>query len=505
MLKNPVIAALRRHAQRQGEVVALRDNYAALTYSELAAAVHSLANWIRGEDCQCIALDCGSGIAWAIADLAAMDADVSLVPLPGFFTDEQVHHALTTAKVDRVLADRDHLARWSLLPGVSVMQGLTAFVLEQDLRQASALLPSCGCKITFTSGSTGTPRGVVLTNETLATCAEGIVRALSPLKPRRHLSVLPLATLLENIAGLYAPLLHGSEVFLPDERSTGLTGASLDIERFAALLDGAQADSIILVPQLLMTLVTLVELGLVALPSLQMIAVGGGRVSHQLLERSAALGLPVCEGYGLSECASVLTLNLPGASRMGSVGRPLSHSRIRVDEHGEILVRTPRMVGYLGVEPGDSDWYSTGDLGHFDDDGFLYIDGRRRNVFITSYGRNVNPEWPEAALTQHPAVAQALVWGEAQPHNLALLWLRYSQDEEQVSQLVDTANAELPDYARIHQWIVVEGLPDTELQTSNGRLRRSAVLTRYGALINEHYDRHVSDFSYYERRRHAVL
>lgn len=505
MLNNPILAALHHHAENQADLVALSDGDSAMTYGDLAESVVSLAQWIEKQGCHCIALDCGNQIAWVVADLACMAARVALVPLPGFFTDEQIDHAVTSAQVDLVMTDEAHASRWASKRELGTQHGLSVYALAQDATACRSEFPPGGCKITYTSGSTGTPRGVMLTNETLAACAEGIVSALSPLRPRQHLSVLPLATLLENIAGLYAPLLYGSEVFLPDENSTGLTGASLDVERFAALLNATRADSIILVPQLLTALVTLAELGMISLPSFRMIAVGGGRVARQLLERAVALGLPVCEGYGLSECASVLTLNLPGASRMGSVGRPLSHALIRVDAQGEILVRAPRMQGYLGDETSDSDWYYTGDLGHFDDDGFLYIDGRRRNLFITSFGRNVNPEWPEAALTQHPAIAQALVYGEAQDHNLALLWLRFPQGEEQVAQLVSAANAELPDYARVHRWVVLEGTPDPTLQTSNGRLRRDAALTRFSALIDEHFGNPESEFLIHERRRHAVL
>jgi acyl-CoA synthetase (AMP-forming)/AMP-acid ligase II len=296
-----------------------------------------------------------------------------------------------------------------------------------------------------------------------------------------------LATLLENVAGLYAPLLNGSEVQLPSDAEIGLTGASLDIERFASLLNASQADTMILVPQLLTAVVTLVELGALTLSSFKLIAVGGGRIGRSLHDRAQALDLPVFEGYGLSECCSVLTLNLPQARRTGSVGRLLNHTTLRIAENGEIQVRSPQMDGYIGDSQSKQDWYSTGDLGHLDEDGYLYINGRARNVFITAFGRNVNPEWPEAALTQHAAIGQALVYGEAQDHNLGLLWLRFPQTDTEIAGLVAAANNELPDYAQIHQWLVIPGPLPAELQTANGRLKREAAIDHYGEMIESHY------------------
>jgi long-subunit acyl-CoA synthetase (AMP-forming) len=512
VLSNAILDALGEHAVRRGSSTALSAGDQCLSYAELAAAVESLASWIREEGYRAIALDADNGLPWAIADLAAMRAGVMLIPIPGFFTQAQVDHVVSVARSDLMLADRAHRDRWCVagceVSGIPVP--LSAFRLPSSAHEGAEAITRGGGKITFTSGSTGRPKGVVLSNASLAATSAAIVSALAPLRPRKHLSVLPLSTLLENIAGLYAPLMHGSEVCLPDARETGLTGASLDIERFAGLLGDSDADTMILVPQLLTAVITLAELGMLTLPTFKLLAVGGGRVARQLLERAAALRLPVCEGYGLSECASVLTLNLPGAQRPGSVGRPLAHARIRTDERGEILVRAPRMLGYLDEGAGSDDWYATGDLGHFDEDGYLYISGRRRNVFITSYGRNVNPEWPEAALTQRAAIAQALVFGEAREHNLALLWLRFEQSDEELDALVAAANAELPDYAQVHRWIVLDGVPDDELQTSNGRLRRAAVLECYRDRIDAHYREHdanplAENKLTTTRRRHAVL
>ena len=498
MQGNPIVEAVFRHARERPTAPAIRDANSSLDYAGLAAALTGAVDRLAESDARNLLLDADNGIPWAVADLAAMAVGLTVTPIPPFFTAAQIAHVATATDADLVFASTDRAPRWwqdQQWDPAADIGGLAAFKRHGAGEGAQAFAG----KITFTSGSTGAPKGVMLSNAVLADTSAGIVEALAPLAPREHISVLPLATLLENTAGLYAPLLHGSACYLPGKAQTGLSGASLDFQAFCDLLNGSRADTVILVPQLLTAVVALTELGMLLTPDFRLMAVGGGRVSRSLLSRAEALGLPVCEGYGLSECGSVLTLNLPGLQRPGSVGRPLSHARLRVSERGEIEVKEPLMAGYLDMEkrenaiaatredPASACWYRTGDLGHFDNDGYLYIDGRSRNVFITSYGRNVNPEWPEAALTQDASIAQALVTGEARDHNLALLWPRGQLTQEQVQAVVDRANAELPDYAQVHRWIALAEPLDPALQTENGRLRRAAAMQRFAPIIDQHF------------------
>jgi long-chain acyl-CoA synthetase len=476
-----VIDALLLHAEQQPESIALQTVEGALSYEALAREVIRFASLLSGARCHTLGIDLDNGKQWVLADLAAMQLQITAVPIPGFFTDTQVAHLLSTAQVNLVVRDRDESPGedWQVIP--SQQGGLYLFYRSVERRSNAA-------KVTFTSGSTGQPKGVELSQQAIDDTARGIVSALQPLDLHCHLSVLPLATLLENIAGLYAPLVNGSEAHIPSLDVVGLSGAALKIDAFVDLLNSVKADSMILVPQLLTAIVTLSELGLVDLKHYRMLAVGGGRVSRVLLDKAQKLCLPVFEGYGLSECGSVLTLNLPSANRAGSVGRSLPHAKIRTSSEGEIEVRGTVMDGYLGeASTMPLDWYATGDLGYVDEDGFVHITGRKKNVFITGYGRNVNPEWIEAALSQNPAVSQAVAYGEARDHNLALIWLRFEQTNDQLEALIAEVNQELPDYAQVHDYIVIsENLPQS-LSTANGRIKRDQVIERYFELIEDHY------------------
>jgi long-subunit acyl-CoA synthetase (AMP-forming) len=222
----------------------------------------------------------------------------------------------------------------------------------------------------------------------------------------------------------------------------------------------------------------LMQTGQRAPVSLKLVAVGGAAVGGALVAVAQALGIPACEGYGLSEGCSVQTLNLPRAERPGSVGRVLPHARIRVAVDGELEVSGSLFSGYLDDPTPVPAWWPTGDLGSIDGDGFVHVQGRKKNVLITGFGRNVSPEWIETALRSHPAVLQSVVLGDGEPMLSAVLWpVSRTIDDATLQAAVDEANATLPDYAHIRRW--TRGRADfdssTGLATRNGRPQRGAI------------------------------
>jgi long-subunit acyl-CoA synthetase (AMP-forming) len=177
----------------------------------------------------------------------------------------------------------------------------------------------------------------------------------------------------------------------------------------------------------------------------------------------------------------VVALNTPWADRLGSVGRPLSHLRVRVSDDGEILVSGHGFLGYTGMEHPGAEWLPTGDLGRIDAHGFLHVEGRRRNVLITSFGRNVAPEWPEAELLAGGALDQAAVFGEGRPQLCAVVVAPAAVSDAAIAKQVGAANERLPDYARIAHWIRAAAPfgAHNGLATANGRVRREAVWNLY--------------------------
>ena len=413
--------AARSHCRRAW-IRAGRVGRVACRVVELADAVAQARNALERARVHRLGLLADNGPEWIIADLAAEAANVPLVPLPSFFSPAQLQHALDTAGVDTLLCANGTAAqKLGFVPADSLAG--TSLTIAQRTLANRLLLPGGTTKITFTSGTTGNPKGVCLGSAQQWAVARAIGSATRGLGLARHLCLLPLPVLLENVAGVYAALLEGATCIVPPLGEVGLTGSSqFDAAVCLAAIARAQANSVILLPQMLRALLGTIAAGHPLPASLRFVAVGGGRVAPALLAQARALGVPAYEGYGLSECASVVALNLPGAQRPGSVGKPLAHVRVRVSGWGEIEVAGNNYLGYLGDgAAARGEWLATGDLGHLDDDGFVHIDGRRRNLIITSFGRNVSPEWPEAELLAGPTIAQAAVFGEARAQLCAVL------------------------------------------------------------------------------------
>ena len=469
-----------RHTlQAYGERPALRAPAQCLSYAGLLAEVDSRIALLDEIGAERVAIALDNGPDWVLWDLALLFSARVCVPAPGFFSASQQRHVLDSAGVDTLI-------------GRALADGVDAdFVARRrDIRQRAVAAPPVlhpgTAKITYTSGTTGQPKGVCLDAAAQLAVAGSVCAVSRDHAIARHLCVLPLATLLENVAGVYAALLAGACIDLRPAAALGWQGASgFEVGRLIAALEATRPDSLIILPQLLLALVSAAEAGMTLPDSLRFVAVGGARVAPQLLARASAVALPVFEGYGLSECASVVCLNTPRACRPGTVGRVLAHAEVRLADDGEVLVRGAHMLGYLGDAPISAEWLPTGDLGHLDDD-FLVLHGRKKHQFITAFGRNVNPEWVEAELVGTGPIAQAWLYGEAMAQNLAVLVPRSADISDAVLEAaVARINAGLPDYARAHRWLRADApfSAANGLATTNGRLRRDALRQHYRAAI----------------------
>jgi len=463
-------------AIEQPHACALWGDDSKLDYATLDAQIRLRQQVLRNLDAQVVALALENGPDFLIWDLAILFEGLTCVALPPFFSPAQRLHCLYESQADLVIAAPEYADELQQ-SGFRSTDGLWV----RSVRKPSAL-PKGTAKLTFTSGTTGNPKGVCLSAAAVLTVAYELHNASQSRQSEHHLSLLPLAILLENV-GCYAALYAGAMLSLPSQNTLGIQGASgVDMPRLLQTLNMRQPQSMILVPQLLLLLVSACELGAFDPAQLRFVAVGGARVSHDLLLRAEAAGFPVYEGYGLSECASVVALNRPGAHHPGSVGKPLPHVQIRLAEDGEVLIASPGMLGYLGNDQAVPEWWPSGDLGEFDAHGYLYLHGRKKHQFVTSFGRNVNPEWVEAELTQRGLLGQAFVYGEARACNHALLWpLREETTDSQIADAVSQANLALPDYAQVHSWTRLEHpfTPRNGMATANGRPKREVILAHY--------------------------
>lgn len=500
-----LISSIAAYAVSQPQRPAIRNGLTTLDYTGLHAAIAGTSAQLNHIHDGAIAVALENSAAWIISDLAVLACAKPCLPLPPFFTPAQQAHALHDAGAGWLLTDQPD-AYASLLRRQSI-----AAVRQEDLDVAGtrialfklsiapAHLPQDTAKITYTSGTTGTPKGVCLSAAIMENVARALANATQMTSEDCHLCLLPLATLLENIGGVYAPLLSGACVTpsagRQDSDASAIPGNYGSI--LAGALDRAQATTTIMIPQMLQALVAALEAGTPRPQNLRFLAVGGARVSSMLLNRAAKLALPAFEGYGLSECASVVALNTVHGRQCGSVGRPLPHVRITFAKDGEILVSGPTFLAYAGEQNRSVSAWPTGDLGYLDADGYLHLTGRKKDIFITAFGRNVSPEWVESELTSQPAIAQAWVHGEARPWNTAVITPSTGATAQSVNAAIAAANRNLPGYAQVSRWLPAQEPFTSENGelTTNGRLRRAVVAKRYANLIDQLYLEHSCEFS----------
>ncbi|MEU5771683.1 AMP-dependent synthetase/ligase [Streptomyces venezuelae] len=246
---------------------------------------------------------------------------------------------------------------------------------------------------------------------------------------------------------------------------------------------------------------------------------GGAPIAPDTVDFLRACGIAFYEGYGMTESAGVLTLNHPGAVRYGTVGRPVDGVELRIADDGEVLARGAMVFPGYHDNPGatrdvlDAEgWLHTGDLGALDADGYLTITGRKKDLIITSGGKNLTPSLTELAIQASRFVSRAVMVGDHRPYPVALVTLdaeevagwaeragvtltvpvsRDPRVRVLVQEAVDAANATASRPARIRDFTVLEGDFTVEdgLLTPSLKVRRKAVTERYAQVVEELYER----------------
>jgi long-chain acyl-CoA synthetase len=442
--------ALRREGDGGGDSGALQ-----LSYGELAAAIAAAAACLRSHGVTRgarVALLCENRPAWVMWFLGALRAGAVVVPLDTKLGADEIGVLLGHARPRVVLCSSAQRAR-------AAQAGAGDLVIEIDEAPpgVTALVPAPACSdddaalVIYTSGTTGQPKGVTITFGNLAHQVRAVDAAIGPQGRERFLSVLPLCHLYELICGLLVPLSRGAtisypagETLLPAElarfmrarRITSLVGVPL---LYRALARGIAAElrrasraarAVVAVLAAIATLVPWTRLRRrLHAPILRgfggrlhQLYAGGAPMDPEVALAFERMGLPIFEGYGLSETSPVVATNTPRAYRRGSVGRPLPGVELRVVA-GEIQTRGPNvMAGYLdrpdltAAVMTDDGWLKTGDLGHLDARGYLHVTGRAKDVIVLGGGKKVYPDEVERVLAAHPAFAEVCVLGVPSRH-----------------------------------------------------------------------------------------
>lgn len=506
---------------------------------------------------------------WTYTHFGVLAAGAVLVPVYPTAGEEELAWVLSDSAAVVVVCDDPAQAarvealrpKLPALRAVVEMDGLRALpgpAPEAELlASAAAVEPAADASIVYTSGTTGLPKGCRLTHANLGAIQDATLPLIKGGPGDSTYLYLPLAHLLAQLIQ-FTTLLEGGELCyfggriedvigeLAEARPTHLPSVPRLFEKLHSVVlslaesqegGGARFAEAVRVGLLAAegrlgegdhAVYEAAEKSLYSLVRgafggrLKWALTGGAPIAPATLDFLRACGIAVFEGYGMTESGGVISLNHPGGVRYGSVGRPIAGCEVRIAGDGEVLARGPMVFpGYhanataTGEALDGEGWLHTGDLGEVDGEGFLFITGRKKELIITSAGKNITPtEW-EFALQGSRYVSRAVMIGDRRPHPVALITL----DAEEiaawaaresvtldpaaapgvlgdhpavralVAEAVEAANATVSRPARVRAFRVLPGEFTVEAGTLTPtlKLRRRAVAERYAGEIEELY------------------
>ncbi len=528
-----------------------------------------------------VGLAADSSPFWMMADLAALGAGAVTVPLFPNAAREALRHQISDSgmrfllvgsaelreqflplceRVEQVVViaprARHATAATSIPPSAASRAPGTHAATETGAwdERAAAVRPDATATLIYTSGSTGNPKGVELTHANLVQQIQGARRRF-PLDPDSDsaLSFLPLSHVFERMVA-YFYLASGVTVRFAEDphhvgddlwalrptllttvprflekvhdsimaaaRGTGGAGRRFVLSALRRVFEKSEDAPLRWKDRIFDYLVYRRIRGRMG-GRLRIVICGSAPLDQGLARFFLNLGVPVYEGYGLTESSPVLTVNFPGNRKLGTVGKPFPGVELRIAPDGEVLARGSTIMRGYYRDPENTlltldaeGWLHTGDLGRLDSEGYLTVAGRKKELFKTANGKYVAPVPIEQALDAHPLVNAAVVIAEGRPHATALiypdfdalvtLWremertgefesatpfLRSQAVQERFQEIVDSVNTRLNSWERLHRFALADAPPSIESGelTPTLKLRRHAVEARYASKIEGMY------------------
>ena len=497
-----ILDAVQTHVRLRGDAEALsfysseKSRWCTWTWSQLWQQVQATATNLSYQGVSNgdrIGIWLENGCPWILTDLALQLMQCVSVPIHPATLPSQVVVQLTRAACKLLIVDdptrstgSDLRVSCRTLPVADLLIGT-----GQKQKEFMTAKPDMTAvqTILFTSGTTGVSKGVELTYENLFSNAAAALDRYDFQQDELVLNLLPLSHVFARTCDLYVWCLNGHHMVC----SQGKELFGEDIKRWRPTHINA-------VPVVFQRLLSAVTDGCSTLSDvtggrLRHVNAGGAPVPESLRSAFQSNGIPMYQGYGLSETSPVIALEGASGTCPESVGRPLRSVEVRI-KNGEIQTRgSSVMKGYLDdpertAAVFDGDWLKTGDLGRIDEDGFLYVDGRIDEIIVTVTGHNINPSLLESQICQERDIVRVAVFGHGKPYLVGLVVLD-SKCAEPHDLLIRINNhlSTFPKYCRIRQIVVLNrdfSMENGEL-TSKQSLVRNVIARSYAAEIESMY------------------
>jgi long-chain acyl-CoA synthetase len=525
-----------------------------ISWREYAERVRATAAGLAG-----LGLERGSTMALMLTnrpefhwfDAAAMHLGATPFSLYNTYTAEQIQYQVNDAEARIVVTEKAFEERVRALDGVEHVLVVERDDVEQHAPQSfdfdaawRAVGPDDLLTLIYTSGTTGPPKGVQLTHANIVSALNGFDQIIEFPDEGRVISWLPMAHIAERASSHYLPMFVGFSTtccpdprqvaaYLPEvhpswffavpriwEKLKAAIEASIEAEEDAAKKQATQwaldvgmrkvrgedvGDEHAKADELVLSKIR-ARLGL---DQVESVNVGAAPTPPEVIEFFHAIGVPLAELWGMSETSGYGTCNPPEKIKIGTVGPPAPGAEIKLADDGEVLIRGPFvMPGYRNLpeetrEALDEDgWLHTGDIGEFDDDGYLKLVDRKKELIISAGGKNMSPANIEAKLkASSPVIGQAIAIGDGRPYNVALVTLdpdvapAYEQQQgrdallAEVERGIAAANDQLARVEQVKKFKLLdeEWQPGGDELTPTMKLKRKPIHEKYKSEIDELY------------------
>ena len=341
----------------------------------------------------------------------------------------------------------------------------------------------------YTSGTTGPPKGACLSHRYIINSVESLRQTIPIYDTDVSFSYLPFCHVAERISGLYNRLYAGASAYFVDDLAR-LGEYMLEVKPtvFASLprfFEKIHAQAVTDRSTRLKDYFG---------GRIRLATSGGAPLPLEVAQFFANAGLPILQAYGLTENVCV-AFNRPDHFKFGTVGPPMPGCKVRLAADKEILVRSEMMFSGYYKAPDETakvfadGWLLTGDLGEFDEDGFLKIIGRKKELIVTSTGKKVSPALLENMLKEHHAISQAMVYGEGRSYLVALITLNAPETRETIQSIIDKVNRRVSSTEAIKRFAILER--DFEIArdeiTPTGKLKRDVITKQFRNVIDGLY------------------
>lgn len=427
-----------------------------------------------------------SSYEWIYTMLAIHRVGGILLPVPIEFSDDQIESLMvkstvvfvnnqsTKERIKKILPNKPCIISNELLDeSVKVIEIETGELIGKDI-----------VSIIHTSGTTSKPKGVKIRNEAVSLLVKNVMDRL-PQGPLNYLSIVPMSLLIEQVLGIYIPILSGGTISLMPDNFVEYGSASGNAKDYLELIKDSSPNFLYLPPKLLEEANLLLDTAKIEEVfgySKPHIVTGGAKISEKILKQLENKGVYVYEAYGLSENSSIISLNSPAQRKIGSVGQLLEGIEPKF-VNGELLVKTPTLcAGYYSSDDTSCDlsdgYLHTGDIAEIRDN-FLYITGRKKHVIILSTARNISPEWVEGIYKESPLIDDIIVMGEGMDEPCAVVLSK--EHESLIKDEINQLNSKLADFARVDKITIINNIQSfrDRFYTITGRPRRKDIENTY--------------------------